>query len=788
MRLLCSRRLFRRSVFLLALIMAALSLPLGTKAQDSYNTSYSSMRYNYGGDLYEQYPDVPYVAWLLDFASDQIHGYGTYEEVKGKGNGSELDVVCSTLIYYALYCTGYNVPQYINISKDDDITAAKSRIQNVRNNFCAETMYSKRLMTKAGFQAIPITDSTKMRDLQVGDILWIFTKKLNERFEDDESAYSEMRKKGLYYHAEVVVEAGKNSYVTVGAHGREGCRDKYPGDNPAVDNIDEVCLKRYKNLHYDGRTSLPKYTMIYRPTKTMPRGAMRPYQPALIQKSRDVKYRITGRGEVSIQNAPALITDTAIIGTRVTVEARPDEGYVLDSLKVKNDRTGTYLKLSSTGSFKMPTLKWGGSVTIRAVFKQAEEGEGTGKSGWSSSSDGRSYFIDGEKATGFQSIGGRTYYFNKKGIMQTGWKTIGGKKYCFTGAGVMRSGWQTLGGKTYYFDETGVMQTGFLHLNGDTYYLGDDGFMRKGWRTIDGGRYYFSNGEGREGTMLVGIRRLGSHYYYFGPDGRRQTGLLTLEDGTYYFRKSTHPSGKMQTGWKTIGKGRYYFGTDGKALTGWQTIGGGRYYLSEKGRAQTGWQTIDGEKYYFDKKGLLLTGFQTIGGIKYYLGADGKLRRGFFRADGKRYLAGEDGGLREGFHTLEDGIYYTAGSGRLRGGWRSQGGKRCYFGSDYRAVTGWQTIDGKTYYFDQEGALVRGWLKLEDGTRFLGEDGVLRTGLVKAGDHYYYLGEDGIMLTSSWAEIDGRKYYFGKNGRAYTGTRTVDGAVCIFDARGRLKE
>ena len=44
------------------------------------------------------------------------------------------------------------------------------------------------------------------------------------------------------------------------------------------------------------------------------------------------------------------------------------------------------------------------------------------------------------------------------------------------------------------------------------------------------------------------------------------------------------------------------------------------------------------------------------------------------------------------------------------------------------------------------------------------------------------------MLTSSWAEIDGRKYYFGKNGRAYTGTRTVDGAVCIFDARGRLKE
>ena len=782
------RRPARRTALFLVLVFLLLSVPMGTEAESTYKTSYSSMRYSYGQDLYAQYPDVPYVAWLLDFAQDQIHGYGTYEEVKGKGNGSELDVVCSTLIYYALYCTGYNVPQYINIARDDDIAAAKSRIQNVRNNFCAETMYSKRLMTKAGFQAIPITSSTKMRDLQVGDIIWIFTRKLDERFEDDESAYSEMKKKGLYYHAEVVVEAGRNSYVTVGAHGREGCRDQYPGDNPAVDDIDEVCLKRYKNLHYDGRASLPRYTMIYRPTKDMHRGAMRPYQPALIQKSRDVKYQITGKGGVSIQNAPALITDTAIIGTRVTVEARPDEGYVLDSLRVRNNQTGTYITLSEKNSFKMPALKWGRGVTVKAVFKKAEEGEETGRNGWASSPEGRSYYIDGEKATGFQTIGGKTYYFNRKGIMQTGWKTIGGKKYCFTGAGVMRTHWQTLGGKTYYFDETGAMQTGFLHLNGDTYYLGSSGSMRKGWRTIDGGRYYFSNGEGREGTMLVGIRRLGSHYYYFGHDGRRQTGLLTLEDGVYFFKKSTRPAGKMQTGWQTIGKGRYYFGPDGKALTGWQTIGKGRYCLSEKGRALTGWRTIDGERYYFDKKGILLTGLQTIGGGRYYLGTDGKLKTGFFSAGSKQCLAGEDGLIKEGIHSLDGKIYYTAASGRLRNGWRSAGGKRYYFGSDYRAVTGRQTIEGKTYFFDQDGVLLTGWLKLEDGTRYLGEDGALQTGLVKIGSHTYYLGEDGVRAVSSWVEADGRKYYFGKNGRAYTGKRTVDGTVYIFDARGRLKE
>lgn len=124
-------------------VSVSLRIPFGAQAAGTYKTTYSSMRYNYGQDLYDEYPDVPYVVWLLDFAQDQIHGCGNYEEKNGKGSGYELDAVCSTLIYYAIYCTGYNVPEYINISRDDDIRAvfeeAEEGEETLRNGWASSS-------------------------------------------------------------------------------------------------------------------------------------------------------------------------------------------------------------------------------------------------------------------------------------------------------------------------------------------------------------------------------------------------------------------------------------------------------------------------------------------------------------------------------------------------------------------------------------------------------------------------------------------------------------------------
>mgnify|MGYP000161122980 CR=1 FL=1 len=44
------------------------------------------------------------------------------------------------------------------------------------------------------------------------------------------------------------------------------------------------------------------------------------------------------------------------------------------------------------------------------------------------------------------------------------------------------SGWETIGGKNYYFDEAGRMKTGWLKLENTWYYLSIYGDMQTGWK------------------------------------------------------------------------------------------------------------------------------------------------------------------------------------------------------------------------------------------------------------------------------------------------------------------
>lgn len=65
-----------------------------------------------------------------------------------------------------------------------------------------------------------------------------------------------------------------------------------------------------------------------------------------------------------------------------------------------------------------------------------------------------------DKMTGWQTINGKRYYYNKKGIRVTGLKKIGGYQYYFSKKGVMQTGLRTIGKKKYYFDKNiGYMMT-----------------------------------------------------------------------------------------------------------------------------------------------------------------------------------------------------------------------------------------------------------------------------------------------------------------------------------------
>ena len=159
----------------------------------------------------------------------------------------------------------------------------------------------------------------------------------------------------------------------------------------------------------------------------------------------------------------------------------------------------------------------------------------------------------------FETIDGKTYYFNASGYMVTGWQAVDGKWYYFNGSGAQLTGWQQIGGKWYYLSPW------------------DKGAMVTGWQKLDGKWYFFDS----SGAMVTGWRKLSGHWYYF------------------------NSNGAMVTGWQKISGTWYYFNANGVMLTNWQKLDGKWYYFNSSGAMVTGWQKLGGTWYYFTASGAL---------------------------------------------------------------------------------------------------------------------------------------------------------------------------------------
>ena len=140
-------------------------------------------------------------------------------------------------------------------------------------------------------------------------------------------------------------------------------------------------------------------------------------------------------------------------------------------------------------------------------------------------------YKNGSYLTGWQTIGGDTYYFSKEGAMLTGWQTLDGK-YCYLGqSGKLRTGWEEIDGARYYFGDDGDRRTGWQDIEGERYWFGDDGAMRTGLQKIEEERYWFSP----EGAMYTGWQYLNKEFYWFREDGTMVTGKQKVDDLPYTF-------------------------------------------------------------------------------------------------------------------------------------------------------------------------------------------------------------------------------------------------------------
>ena len=382
--------------------------------------------------------------------------------------------------------------------------------------------------------------------------------------------------------------------------------------------------------------------------------------------------------------------------------------------------------------------------------------------GWHENSDGSRYYVkNGEILKNcVEKIDGAYYGFNSNGIMYSDtkfeirntetqendyyyakkdgtlfvnewdiWNAPGGHFKSYYGEdGKRYTGLRTIGEKQYYFDNEGenYRSTVVTNKDGKKYFCDCEGvaveFIDNGWIEVDGNRYYIKN----EIALCSCTEKIGNSYYGFG-----YLGILYVNC-------------RFEIWNSEIGKYDYYRSKEDASLyvSEWYDDANGTYYYDEGGKESVGLQTIDGKQYYFDKDGTLCKNTIVL--------AD----------DGTQYSCDADGIATE--------------LGSVNNDWIELNGNR-YYVKDGKIVKSCVEKIGNFYYgFDENGNLY-----VDKDFHFLDQE-----------NHewgYYRAKADGSLYVNEWYEINEySKYYYGADGKHYTGCHVINGKLYCFREWGEV--
>lgn len=178
-----------------------------------------------------------------------------------------------------------------------------------------------------------------------------------------------------------------------------------------------------------------------------------------------------------------------------------------------------------------------------------------------------------------------------------GWAKVGKKTVYSTtdesGNKVFLKGVQTIGNRTYMFNRKGYMFTGWVRLGDKYYYLRPTGKFGVKGCMYKGGVYKIKKKIflfGADGNVLTGPNKVGRYWYFFststvaGVRGRllKSTFAKTADGKTYYARKN----GRLAFGsWVKVRKKYYYLDDNGVLLRNTTTTDG---YVVNKYGVRTG--------------------------------------------------------------------------------------------------------------------------------------------------------------------------------------------------------
>ena len=357
--------------------------------------------------------------------------------------------------------------------------------------------------------------------------------------------------------------------------------------------------------------------------------------------------------------------------------------------------------------------------------------------------DERGYRLESRLA----NISGKTYYFDKDGIMQTGSRVVNGVSLYFDSTGALSVegnplSWNKIGNKWYYLDENRNMTIGFKEIDGVMYYFNERGEMGTEWQSNFQKWYYFgASGEMRRGW----IKDAGKWYYLDSKDGVMATGVKEIDGQKYSFRDS----GAMETGWKQTDGKWYYYAASGEMKKGWIKDAGKWYYLDSKdGVMVTGVKEIDGQKYSFKDSGTMETGWKQTDGKWYYYAASGEMKKGWIKDAGKwYYLDYKDGAMVTGRQEIDGTKYSFNGSGAMETGWVYDGKDWYHHKSSGAMETGWFKYTGKWFFLDYEtGKMVTGMHEVSGDNYYFNKAGEMQVGWIQEKGEWYYFKASGAML------------------------------------------
>ena len=425
------------------------------------------------------------------------------------------------------------------------------------------------------------------------------------------------------------------------------------------------------------------------------------------------------------------------------------------------------------------------------------------------------YLYLGTVKTGVVETSDGEYVFDENGLAIDGEYTIDRMKYTLENGKVVDKNGFVLytdirSKNTYlrmYLNGSLVQDAGWIQYEGDWYYVEGINVMRYK-HTIGGVVYKF----GADGKHTVGTFKTtkGVTRYYFA--GKVVTGLCEVNGKTYFFALRGGDMVKDTTmeidGWI------YTFGSDGvmtskvekpsKPSTGFWTEKGHTYYYIDDVMVVSAWVEVDGKEYYFDANGYMVTtesvidnaickfaedgslisresldtysGFVTISGKTYFY-ENGKRATGWKNIEGNWYYFVPSAGVMQHSNKTIDGIYYKFNAdGTLAGGvWKTTKGESKYYVAGH-FVTGLYEINGKNYYFNKNGVLLKS-TKVEEGNKIYTID---ESGIVVSIED-----KPGRPSTGFWTE-KGHTYYFEDDVMVVSAWVEADGKKYYFDGNGYM--